>query len=102
MRGGLLRVARWDIQVVYPGGSEFSVTAITRLFRSNRSQAVRLPKAVAFPEGVDEVEVLVVGEARLIVPKGRRWASYFAEGPFAAPDFMADRAQPEHEERPGL
>ena len=49
------------------------VTATTRLFQTNRTQAVRLPKAVAFPESVQEVEVLVVGEARLIVPKGRRW-----------------------------
>ena len=64
--------------------------------------AVRLPKAVAFPEGVEEVEVLVVGEARLIVPRGRRWSSYFAEGPFADPDFMSDRAEPGPQERPGL
>lgn len=78
------------------------MTATTRLFRTNRTQAVRLPKAVAFPEDVEEVEVLVVGEARLIVPKGRRWRSYFAEGPFAEPGFMADRAEPELQERAGL
>jgi len=29
--------------------------ASTTLFRSNRSQAVRLPKDVAFPEGVRDV-----------------------------------------------
>jgi len=78
------------------------MTATTRLFQTNRTQAVRLPKAVAFPESVQEVEVLVVGEARLIVPKGRRWSSYFTEGPFAEPDFMADRAQPRQQERAGL
>ena len=74
----------------------------TRIFRTNRTQAVRLPKDVAFPAGVEEVEVLVIGEARLIAPKGRRWASYFAEGPFAAADFMADRAQPDGQEREPL
>ena len=56
------------------------MTATTRLFHSNRTQAVRLPKAVAFPDDVDQVEVLVLGDARLIVPKGRRWSSYFTDG----------------------
>ncbi len=78
------------------------MTATTRLFHSNKTQAVRLPKAVAFPEGVDQVEVLVLGEARLIVPKGRRWSTYFSEGPFADPDFLVDRAQPAPQRREGL
>ena len=43
------------------------------LFTSNRSQAVRLPKAVAFPDDVREVDILKVGRSRVIVPKGRRW-----------------------------
>lgn len=77
MRGNWIRVAYT---------SEASTTAPTRLFRNNRTLAVRLPKAVAFPEGIEEVEILVVGEARLIVPNGRRSASYFAEGPFADGD----------------
>ena len=71
----------------------------TRLFRSNRTQAVRLPKSVAFPDGVEQVEVLVIGEARLIVPRARRWATFFADGPFAAPDFMSDRGQPGQQRR---
>ena len=70
------------------------MTATTRLFHSNKTQAVRLPKAVAFPDGVEQVEVLVVGEARLIVPKGRRWSTYFTDGPFSDPEFMSDREQP--------
>jgi antitoxin VapB len=74
----------------------------TRVFLTNRTQAVRLPKDVAFPAGVEEVEVLVVGEARLIAPKGRRWACYFAEGPFADATFMTDRAQPGPQEREAL
>lgn len=78
------------------------MTATTRLFRTNKTQAVRLPKGVAFPEGIEQVEILVVGEARLIVPKGRRWSTYFAEGPFAEPDFMAERAQPGQQHRDDL
>ncbi len=40
----------------------------TKLFRSNRSQAVRLPKDVAFREGVRDVSVLREGARRVIVP----------------------------------
>lgn len=78
------------------------MSAITRLFHSNRTQAVRLPKAVAFPDGVEQVEVLVMGAARLIVPRGQRWSTYFADGPFADPDFMTDRAQPRPQQRDDL
>lgn len=74
----------------------------TRIFRTNRTQAVRLPKDVAFPEGVEDVEVLVVGETRLIAPKGRRWAGYFVDGPFAEADFLAERAQPGRQAREAL
>ena len=78
------------------------MTITTRLFQSNRTQAVRLPKGVAFPPEVEEVEVLVVGETRVIVPKGRRWGDYFATGPFCDADFLADRAQPGPQEREAL
>ncbi|MBW2163890.1 MAG: AbrB/MazE/SpoVT family DNA-binding domain-containing protein, partial [Deltaproteobacteria bacterium] len=39
----------------------------TRLFKSNRSQAVRLPKRVAFPESVKDVEITAIGSKRIIV-----------------------------------
>ena len=34
----------------------------TTVFKSNRRQAVRLPKAVALPETVTEVDVIRLGE----------------------------------------
>ena len=40
----------------------------TTLFHSNRSQAVRLPKDVAFPSDVREVTILRDGPRRVIVP----------------------------------
>jgi antitoxin VapB len=49
----------------------------TKLFMSNRSQAVRLAKDVAFPEGVREVSVIRDGHRRLIVPADRRWDDFF-------------------------
>jgi antitoxin VapB len=49
----------------------------TTVFQSNRSQAVRLPKDVAFPEGVKEVRVLREGKRRVIVPAGAVWDDFF-------------------------
>lgn len=71
----------------------------TTLFLANRTQAVRLPKSAAFPKGVREVEILKVGNSRMIVPKGRRWDDYFLHGPGATEDFMRERDQPPADER---
>lgn len=49
----------------------------TTLFQSNRSQAVRLPKDVAFPEGVRSVTVLRDGKRRVIVPSDAVWDDFF-------------------------
>jgi antitoxin VapB len=67
----------------------------TTLFRSNRSQAVRLPKDVAFPEGVNEVTVLRDGARRVIVPAIASWDDFFAEPGIDLPD----RDQPAMQER---
>jgi antitoxin VapB len=72
------------------------------VFISNRSQAVRLPKAVAFPEGVHQVEILRVGNSRLITPVGRRWDEFFNNGPRVSEDFMSERDQPPPQEREPL
>lgn len=71
------------------------------LFRNNTSQAVRLPRSVALPEGVKEVEISVVGKSRIITPVGSRWDAFF-DGPGVSPDFMRERGQPEEQERDGL
>ncbi len=49
----------------------------TTLFHSNRSQAVRLPKEVAFPEGVRSVTILRDGKRRVIVPTDAVWDDFF-------------------------
>ncbi|MFO7481491.1 type II toxin-antitoxin system VapB family antitoxin [Oceanibaculum nanhaiense] len=69
------------------------------VFTSNRSQAVRLPKAVAFPEGVHQVDILKIGSSRVIVPRGRRWDDLFLHGPRVSDDFMSEREQPSLEDR---
>lgn len=52
--------------------------ARTKLFRSNRSQAVRLPKDVAFPADVSEVAILRDGARRVIAPADALWDDFFA------------------------
>jgi len=76
--------------------------ARSTVFVTNRSQAVRLPKAVAFPEGVHQVEVIRLGNSRLITPVGRRWDEFFENGPLVSDDFMTERDQPSAEEREPL
>jgi antitoxin VapB len=73
-------------------------TAITTLFRSNTSQAVRLPKALELPESVKKVSVTAVGNSRIIAPVGESWTLWF-EGPRVSTDFMEERMQPEDQER---
>ena len=73
--------------------------ARSTVFVTNRSQAVRLPKAVAFPDGVHKVEIIKLGHSRLVTPIGRRWDEFFVNGPRASEDFMSEREQPGVEQR---
>ena len=73
--------------------------ATTRLFTNNTTQAVRLPKSVAFPDDVSEVEIVVSGNARVIVPKGGRIEHYLANRLPVPDDFMVERDQPPMQER---
>ena len=76
--------------------------ASSTVFTSNRSQAVRLPKAVAFPDDVHQVDILKIGRSRVIVPQGKRWEDLFMHGPRASEDFLVARGQPGSEEREPL
>lgn len=68
------------------------------VFQSNRSQAIRLPKAVALPDDVKRVDVVALGRTRIITPAGESWDSWFDNEGVSA-DFMNDREQPEDQER---
>lgn len=67
----------------------------TILFQSNRSQAVRLPKEVAFPAGVREVRILREGLRRVIVPANAVWDDFFA----ASGIDLEERDQPQPQPR---
>lgn len=73
----------------------------TTVFLSNRSQAVRLPKAVALPDDVKHVEVIAVGKSRIITPADYAWDDWFS-GETVTADFMSDREQPEMQNRENL
>lgn len=75
--------------------------ARTKLFRSNQTQAVRLPRSVAFSTTVTEVEIVAVGDCRIITPAGAGWDAWF-DGPGVSDDFMPQREQPADQEREGL
>lgn len=68
------------------------------VFRSNRSQAARLPKAAALPEDIKRVDVIVLGRTRILAPAGECWDSWF-DGERVSDEFMATRDQPANQER---
>ncbi|WEK46177.1 MAG: type II toxin-antitoxin system VapB family antitoxin [Candidatus Andeanibacterium colombiense] len=70
---------------------------VASVFKSNRSQAVRIPKELAFPEGVKEVYVIRKGKKLEIVPVDALWDDFFDQGP--CPDFPERLPQGEYEER---
>ena len=78
------------------------MTAIhTTLFKSNKTQAVRLPKPVALPESIKKVDIVAIGNTRIITPAGKTWDQWFDE-PGVSDDFMLDREQPSDQEREAL
>lgn len=71
------------------------------VFKSNRNQAIRMPKAMEFPEGVKRVDIIQVGESRVITPAGKSWDAWF-DGESVSADFMSGREQPDDQEREGF
>ena len=75
--------------------------ARTKVFTSNRSQVVRLPKAVSFPETVKDVEIIAVGNKRILAPADQSWDDWF-DAPGVSDDFMEERGQPDDQIRETL
>lgn len=70
-------------------------TVRTTVFTSNRSQAVRLPKDVAFPEHVKHVTIVRDGNRRIVAPSDSAWDDFF-EAPGIE---LVPREQPEAQDR---
>ncbi len=73
----------------------------TKLFKSNKSQAVRLPKAVELPESISVVDIIAIGNTRIITPAGSSWDTWF-DGKGVSDDFMESREQPADQQREEL
>ena len=57
-----------------------------KIFMTNRSQAVRLPKEFQF--STREVFIRKVGDEVILSPRPTDWGTYFEDGPVASPEFM--------------
>jgi antitoxin VapB len=68
-----------------------------KLFRSGRSQAVRLPKQYRF-EG-EEVFIKKVGEAVVLLPHEDSWRTLYESLGLFSEDFMEERSQPASEDK---
>ncbi len=56
------------------------------IFKNNKTQAVRLPKAMAFPDSVKKVTITQQGEGLLILPIKGTWEE-FLSSPGIGEDF---------------
>jgi antitoxin VapB len=59
-----------------------------KVFMTNRSQAVRLPKEYQFE--TDEVYIRKVGDDVILSPRPRDWRTYLESAPAASDAFMAE------------
>lgn len=59
-----------------------------RVFMTNRSQAVRLPKEFQFT--TDEVFIRREGDDVILSPRPRDWSAYLRSAPTASDAFMTD------------
>ncbi|MEY2942484.1 MAG: hypothetical protein RLY97_498 [Pseudomonadota bacterium] len=73
------------------------ITRTAAVFKSNRNQAVRIPKDLEFPEGVKQVTIKRLGNKLIIEPAGNFWKNFFDEGQNL--DFPERFPQGEYEER---
>lgn len=73
--------------------------SISTVFTNNRTQAVRLPAELRFPDNIRKVDVRAVGNERIIAPVDQAWDSFFLGAELPSDDFMAERASQEQPDR---
>ena len=67
------------------------------VFKTNKTQAVRIPKAMAFPDSVKKVRIVAQGDSLLITPVDDAWDAFF-NSPGIGDDFERP-PQPEPQKR---
>jgi antitoxin VapB len=66
----------------------FEMSRTAKVFMTNRSQAVRLPKDFQF--ATNEVLIRKVGDDVILSPRPRDWKSYLESAPVASEAFMTE------------
>jgi len=72
-----------------------------KVLKSGKSNFLELTESAAFPEFVEEVSVVAIGNTRIITPVDESWDNWF-DNPLVTDDFMSDRLQPEDQSRDGF
>jgi antitoxin VapB len=73
---------------------------IARVFKTGRSQAVRIPKEYRF--GCDEVYIEREGERVILTPRARTWREYFERAPRFTDDYPDEIVELPQQERDRL
>ncbi len=73
---------------------------IAKIFKNDRSQAVRLPKEFRFTD--NEVYIKKIGDSVILLPKKSSWNSMLDSLDHFTPDFLEQRNQPDLEKREDL
>jgi antitoxin VapB len=69
------------------------------VFLNHKTQAVRIPKAAAFPPEVRRVAIAVVGNTRVLTPIHSSLTEWASSRRAHDPSFLADRDQGAAEDR---
>lgn len=93
---------RTRLYVVIVYSTKDHTVSTSTVFTNNRTQAVRLPADLRFPESVKKVEVRAVGNERIIAPADQAWDSFFIGTNLPSDDFMTARASQDQPEREAL
>ena len=72
------------------------------VFVNNRTQAVRIPAPLKFPDEIKKVSVRVVGNERVLSPLNMSWDSFFLTETKVSDDFLTTRATQYQAERESL
>ena len=69
------------------------------IFTNNRTQNVRLPADMRFPDSVKSVVVRAIGNERILSPVENSWDSFFLGKTRVSDDFLTERAKQQQSER---
>ena len=66
------------------------ITARVSVFKNRQNQAIRIPRAMSYPDDIDELEAVRIGDVITLRPPRKSWAS-FASLPLADDDYLVER-----------